>query len=58
VVGFDIVVDPPEAPITWELYLDDQPWPIDDVFDQRLVPHADLLPAIDPRRDLGFFLSK
>ncbi len=26
-VGFDLVVDPPSVPITWELWLDDQPWP-------------------------------
>jgi arylsulfatase A-like enzyme len=31
-VGFDIVVDPPATPVTWELYLDDQPWPDDGVF--------------------------
>lgn len=31
-VGFDIVVDPPATPVTWELYLDDQPWPEDGVF--------------------------
>jgi hypothetical protein len=31
-VGFDIVVDPPAAPVTWDLYLDDQPWPDDAVF--------------------------
>jgi arylsulfatase A-like enzyme len=31
-VGFDIVVDPPGAPVTWDLYLDDKPWPDDAVF--------------------------
>ena len=30
--GFDIVVDPPAAPVTWDLYLDDQPWPEDGIF--------------------------
>lgn len=28
-VGFDVVVDPETAPVSWELYLDDQPWPAD-----------------------------
>jgi hypothetical protein len=27
VVGADVRVDPPGAPLTWSLYLDDQPWP-------------------------------
>jgi len=31
-VGFDIVVDPPSAPVSWELYLDDRPWPESGVF--------------------------
>ncbi|MBX3233141.1 MAG: sulfatase [Labilithrix sp.] len=31
-VGFDLVVDPPGTPVTWDLYLDDQPWPEDRVF--------------------------
>lgn len=31
-VGFDIVVDPPGTPITWELWLDDEPWPEGAVF--------------------------
>ncbi len=26
-LGFDVKVDPPGAPITWQLYLDDGPWP-------------------------------
>ncbi|AKV03334.1 Choline-sulfatase [Labilithrix luteola] len=26
-VGIDIVVEPPGVPISWDLYLDDQPWP-------------------------------
>jgi hypothetical protein len=25
-VGYDIVVDPPNTPIAWELWLDDKPW--------------------------------
>ncbi|MBX3187455.1 MAG: hypothetical protein KF819_10590 [Labilithrix sp.] len=31
-VGIDLVVDPPGAPVTWDFYLDDQPWPGDAVF--------------------------
>jgi choline-sulfatase len=31
-VGVDVRVDPPGAKITWELYLDDKPWPPDAVF--------------------------
>lgn len=27
VVGFDLRVDPPGAPIAWKLFLDDAPWP-------------------------------
>ncbi|MBV9947425.1 MAG: sulfatase [Myxococcales bacterium] len=27
VVGFDVRVDPPAAPIVWQLYLDSAPWP-------------------------------
>jgi hypothetical protein len=26
-VGFDLRIDPPAAPITWKLFLDDAPWP-------------------------------
>jgi arylsulfatase A-like enzyme len=26
-VGFDVRIDPPGAPVTWQLYLDDAPWP-------------------------------
>jgi hypothetical protein len=26
-VGFDVKVDPPGAPVTWQLFLDDGPWP-------------------------------
>ncbi len=32
VVGFDIRVDPPTAPIAWRLFLDDVPWPGDATF--------------------------
>jgi arylsulfatase A-like enzyme len=42
-VGFDIVVDPPGAPVTWELYLDDKPWPDDAVFGG---PYGLLAPAL------------
>jgi hypothetical protein len=31
-VGFDLVVDPPATPVSWELYLDDAPWPDDATF--------------------------
>jgi hypothetical protein len=31
-VGFDIIVDPPATPVTWELWLDDKPWPEEAVF--------------------------
>lgn len=30
--GYDIKVDPPGTPITWELYLDDKPWPANALF--------------------------
>ncbi len=42
-VGFDIVVDPPGAPITWELWLDDKPWPEEGVFGG---PYGLLSPAL------------
>jgi arylsulfatase A-like enzyme len=32
VVGFDLRVDPPAAPVAWKLYLDDQPWPDGAIF--------------------------
>ena len=32
VVGFDLRVEPSDAKIAWELYLDDQPWPADRFF--------------------------
>lgn len=31
-VGFDVVVEPPTTPVRWDLYLDDQAWPVDAVF--------------------------
>jgi arylsulfatase A-like enzyme len=31
-VGFDIVVDPPGTPVSWELWLDDKPWPDEAIF--------------------------
>ena len=31
-VGLDLVVDPANAPIAWDLYLDDQAWPEERVF--------------------------
>jgi choline-sulfatase len=75
-VGFDIVVDPVSAPVTWDLYLDDQPWPPGAVFggpygllapalrgglagdEARLAARANALPSIDPRRDLGVFVTR
>lgn len=32
IVGFDLVVDPPAAPVAWDLYLDEEPWPAAQVF--------------------------
>jgi hypothetical protein len=32
VVGLDVRIDPPGAPIAWDLYLDDKPWPAGAVF--------------------------
>jgi arylsulfatase A-like enzyme len=32
VVGFDVRVDPAAAPIAWQLFLDDAPWPEDATF--------------------------
>jgi hypothetical protein len=32
VVGFDVRVDPPGAPLKWELFLDEAPWPEGYVF--------------------------
>ena len=75
-VGFDIVVDPPGAPVGWDLYLDDQPWPEGAVFggpygllaptlrhgiagdEARLFARAIALPPIDPRRDVGLFVTR
>ena len=31
-VGFDLIVDPGPTNLTWQLFLDDQPWPEDAVF--------------------------
>jgi hypothetical protein len=31
-VGIDVVVDPGVAPVTWDLYLDDRPWPDEAVY--------------------------
>jgi arylsulfatase A-like enzyme len=31
-VGLDVVVDPPTTPVSWELFLDDKPWPDELVF--------------------------
>jgi arylsulfatase A-like enzyme len=42
-IGLDIVVDPPETPISWELWLDDKPWPEEAVFGG---PYGLLAPAL------------
>jgi arylsulfatase A-like enzyme len=31
-VGYDVKIDPPATQVTWELYLDDQPWPSGAIF--------------------------
>lgn len=31
-VGFDVTVDPPGTPVSWDLYLDDRGWPDERVF--------------------------
>ena len=31
-VGFDVMVDPSTTPITWELWLDEEPWPSQGIF--------------------------
>ncbi len=31
-IGLDIIVDPPTVPVTWELWLDDKPWPDEAIF--------------------------
>jgi hypothetical protein len=31
VIGLDLAIDPPGAAIAWDLYLDDEPWPLDGV---------------------------
>jgi arylsulfatase A-like enzyme len=75
-VGFDVQVDPPGAPVTWQLFLDDAPWPEGRTFagpfglpavaardgiaddDARDELYAASLPAIDPSRDLGVFMTR
>lgn len=42
-VGFDILVDPPATPVSWELYLDDKAWPEEGVFGG---PYGLLAPAL------------
>ncbi len=76
VVGFDLHVSPPATPVTWELYMDDQPWPATAVFsgpfgleahaaargiatdEARAEVYAPALAEIDPRRDLGLFVTR
>jgi hypothetical protein len=75
-VGFDVIVDPPTTPISWELWLDDAPWPDAGVFggpyglltpalahgmaseEARASALAKALPAIDPQRDVGLFVTR
>ncbi|HEX3770328.1 MAG TPA: sulfatase, partial [Polyangiaceae bacterium] len=75
-VGFDLKVDPPGAPVTWQLFLDDAAWPEGHTFAgpfglladaakagltteaARDEAYATHLPAIDPARDLGVFLTR
>ncbi len=75
-VGFDIVIDPEAAPVRWELYLDDRPWPADATFggafgllapslrrgiasdDARALARSASLPMIDPRREVGIFVTR
>jgi arylsulfatase A-like enzyme len=45
VVGFDVRVTPPDAPLRWELTLDDQPWPAGHVFAGAYGVAADALRA-------------
>jgi arylsulfatase A-like enzyme len=76
VTGLDMRIDPPSTPMTWQLYLDDQPWPESAVFagpfglpanlaklgisseDARVEVFALALPAIDPARELGVFVTR
>ena len=48
VVGFDVKVDPPGAPIAWQFFLDDAPWP-----DDRTFAGAFGLPAIEAREGIA-----
>ncbi len=75
-VGFDVVVDPPSTPVSWELWLDDKPWPEQAVFGgpfglpapmlhsgvandgARLAAQSNVLPTIDPSRDIGLFVTR
>ena len=43
VVGFDLVTDPPTAPLGWQLYLDDKPWPEQGVFAGAFGFHSPLV---------------
>jgi hypothetical protein len=73
-VGLDLRVDPPNAPLTWELYVDDAP--LSRVFagpfgfaapllvkgiasdEARAVAYSPALPEIDPARDDGLFVTR
>jgi arylsulfatase A-like enzyme len=75
-VGFDLHVSPPATPVTWQLFLDDEPWPAAAVFDgpfgleahaatngvatdeARAEVYSPAVAEIDPRRDLGLFITR
>jgi arylsulfatase A-like enzyme len=76
VVGFDLRIDPPGAPLVWQLYLDDAPWPESATFsgpfglaaasarngvatdEARAEIYAAAPPVVDPKRDLGVFVTR
>jgi arylsulfatase A-like enzyme len=47
-VGFDVKVDPPGAPVAWQLFLDDAPWPPGRTF---AGPFG--LPAVEAKEGIG-----
>lgn len=75
-VGFDLVLEPSALPVTWELWVDDRPWPEHSVFggpfglpapalwrgvatdEARRAARAELLPHVDPAREVGLFVTR
>lgn len=56
VVGFDLVTDPPSAPLAWQLWLDEKPWPEQGVFAGAFGFHSPLLQkglATDEAREIA-----